>query len=247
VVTTVALVALWEWSIPAFNVPDYLLPTPSSVFISLIYSGIPWIQHAFTTFSTAILGLFLGALSGLLLAIAMNLSKLFRRIAFPYVLSAQVIPKIAIAPMLFVVLGFTILPRITIALIITFFPMVINTSVGLNSATPEVFDVVKGLRATPLQILLKVRLPSALPHIFAGLKVSATLAVIGVIVSEFIYSNAGLGYMILSSQVHTDTAAIFASVFILTIVGFTLFSAIGILEKVLLPWHSGPRKARGIF
>ena len=212
-----------------------------------MYAGIPWIQHASATFSTAILGLTLGALSGLTLAIAMNLSNFFRRIAFPYVLTMQVVPKVAIAPLLFVILGFTILPRITIALIITFFPMVINTSVGLNSAAPEVFDVVKGLRATPLQILLKVKLPSALPHIFAGLKVSATLAVIGVIVSEFIYSNRGLGYMILSSQVYLDTAAIFASVAILAVVGFSLFSAIGILEKLLLPWHTAPRKARGVF
>jgi NitT/TauT family transport system permease protein len=246
VVAAIVVIIIWEISVEAFHVQEYVLPPPSSVFNAILSPRAPWGPHILATFSTALLGLFVGVVGGMSLAIAMNLSELFRRVVLPYIIASQLIPKVALAPLLFVLLGFGDLPRIAIAFLITFFPMVVNTAAGLNSASPEIFDIVQALRATSWQTLRKVKLPSALPYIFAGLKVSVTLALIGVIVSEFVYSSRGLGHLILLAQTYMDTAMIFATMFILFTLGFLLFASVLLAERVLLPWHIEPRRSRGM-
>jgi NitT/TauT family transport system permease protein len=242
----VLVIIIWEMSIQTYQIHEYVLPAPSQVFKDLIHPRSPWGPHIFATFSTALVGLLVGTIGGILLAVAMDLSKLFRRVVLPYIIASQIIPKVAVAPLLFVLLGFGDLPRITIAFLITFFPMVINSSAGLNSSSPEIFDVVHSLKATAWQTLRKVKLPSALPYIFAGLKVSVTLSIIGVIVSEFIYSNQGLGYLIVLAQSFNDTPMIFATIFILFSFGLILFTCVVLAERLLLPWHIVPRQTRGM-
>ena len=228
--------ALWELAVRALDVPDYILPSPSVIATKIIVSWQLLLVNAFVTFQEILLGFGMSVLIAIPLAIAVVYSRIFERVAFPFMVSLQTIPKVALAPILVMWLGYGILPKVMVAFLISFFPIVINSVIGMRSAEKEMIYLVQSMGASELTTFLKIRLPKALPSIFGGLKVGMGQAVVGATVGEFIAAEQGLGYLQLISQVRLDTPLLFAAVVVLSLLGVLLFNVVAWIERIALPW-----------
>ncbi len=237
-VTILILLVALQLLLPVLKVPTFIFPLPSQVLSLLLSSNIPWATHTWVTLSEAIYGYGLAVVFGISLAIVIHLSKALRIILEPIVLAAQVMPKIAFVPILFLWLGLNFLPRMLTVFLVCFFPIVIDTTAGLGMADRDMLDLVRSFNSSRLVLLRKVSFPSALPSIFAGLKISITLALLGAIVAEFVSSSQGLGYLIFSAQTQLDTTLAFASATILVLLGFLLYGVLLIIERLAVPWRS---------
>ena len=171
------------------------------------------------------------------LAIAITSSERFDRFITPQMLFFQVVPKVAIAPLFLVWFGVGATPKILVAFLISFFPIVIDAAVGLRSMSAEMRDLARSMGASRWQVFAQFRLPTSLPYLFSGLKVAATLAVAGAVVGEFVGADKGLGYLLLVTNSNMETALMFATIVALTIIGLVFFYAVEFLEKLLIPWH----------
>jgi NitT/TauT family transport system permease protein len=228
--------ALWELAVRALSIPDYILPSPSVIVTKIVVSWHLLLTNAFVTFQEILLGFGLSVLIAIPLAIAVVYSRIFERVAFPFMVSLQTIPKVALAPILVMWLGYGILPKVMVAFLISFFPIVINSVIGMRSAEKEMIYLVQSMGASELTTFLKIRLPKALPSIFGGLKVGMGQAVVGATVGEFIAAEQGLGYLQLISQVRLDTPLLFAAVVVLSLLGVLLFNVVAWVERIALPW-----------
>src|SRR5207237_6714924 len=193
--------------------------------------------NALVTLEEILLGFGLSVLVAIPLAVAVVYSRIFERVAFPFMVSLQTIPKVALAPILVMWLGYGIMTKVMVAFLISFFPIVINSVIGMRSAEKEMIYIVQSMGAGELTTFIKIRLPKALPSIFGGLKVGIGQAVVGATVGEFIAAENGLGYLQLISQVRLDTPLLFAAVVVLSLLGVLLFNAIAMLERIALPWN----------
>ncbi|WP_235432120.1 ABC transporter permease [Nocardiopsis sp. RV163] len=202
-----------------------------------------WTHTVVTTVETVV-GFVIASLVGLVVAVLMVYSPTVERTFYPLVLFAQVIPKIAIAPLFVVWLGFGASPKIFVAVLMAFFPVVISGISGLRSVDPELLELTSTMGASRIKTFWKVRFPAALPELLSGLKVAATLAVTGAVVGEFVGANSGLGYVILQANGNIDTAMLFAALFIMSALGVLLFAVIQVAEMLLIPWHAS-RRNRG--
>jgi NitT/TauT family transport system permease protein len=171
------------------------------------------------------------------LAIGITSSDRFDRFITPQLLFFQVVPKVAIAPLFLVWFGVGTTPKVLVAFLISFFPIVIDAAVGLRSMSSEMRDLARSMGASRWQVFAQFRLPTSLPYLFSGLKVAATLAVAGAVVGEFVGADKGLGYLLLVTNSNMETALMFATIVALTIVGLVFFYAVEFLEKLLIPWH----------
>jgi NitT/TauT family transport system permease protein len=189
------------------------------------------------TFYEVVGGFILSAVVGVFLGVAIVWSDWLKRAILPFLVFVNTLPKIAVAPLFMIWFGYGILPNILIVVLISFFPMVINTATGLVAVEEDLVDLVGVLHATKWQKLRLIQLPNSLPYIFSGLKITSTTAVVGAIVGEFIASDKGLGSVIISSQTTLSTPAIFGALIWITLIGMGLFWAVEILEKVLMPWE----------
>jgi NitT/TauT family transport system permease protein len=231
-----AVFALWEIAVRALSIPDYILPSPSVIVTKIVVSWQLLLWNAFVTFEEILLGFGLSVLVAVPLAIAVVYSGIFERVAFPFMVSLQTIPKVALAPILVMWLGYGIMPKVMVAFLISFFPIVISSVIGMRSAEREMIYLVQSMGASELTTFLKIRLPKALPSIFGGLKVGIGQAVVGATVGEFIAAESGLGYLQLISQVRLDTPLLFAAVVVLSLLGVFLFNVVGWVERLALPW-----------
>jgi NitT/TauT family transport system permease protein len=229
--------AAWEIAVRALSVPDYILPSPWVIAVKIVASWQLLLVNAFVTFEEILLGFALSVCIAIPLAIAVVYSRIFERVAFPFMVSLQTIPKVALAPILVMWLGYGIMPKVMVAFLISFFPIVINSVIGMRSAEKEMIYLVQSMGATELTTFLKIRLPKALPSIFGGLKVGMGQAVVGATVGEFIAAEHGLGYLQLISQVRLDTPLLFAAVVVLSMLGVLLFNAVAWVERIALPWN----------
>jgi NitT/TauT family transport system permease protein len=229
----VLVFAVWELGVRALDVPDYILPSPSVIVVKIFVSWQLLLVNAFVTLQEILLGFGLSVVIAIPLAIAVVYSRIFERVAFPFMVSLQTIPKVALAP---IWLGYGIMPKVMVAFLISFFPIVINSVIGMRSAEKEMIYLVQSMGANELTTFLKIRLPKALPSIFGGLKVGIGQAVVGATVGEFIAAEAGLGYLQLISQVRLDTPLLFAAVVVLSLLGVLLFNAVAFAERIALPW-----------
>lgn len=241
VILFLVLVVAWETLAPVFKIPDILLPVPSRIGMSLLDSGVNWPYHIGITAFEIAAGFAVAVVFGIALAVGMVMSPWLRRLLMPYVLLAQMIPKIAFAPIFFLVLGYNLLSAIVITFLVAFFPMVVDTSAGLNSLDPRMEDLLRSLQASRWAILRKARLPKSLPFIFSGLKISSTLAVIGATVAEFISAKAGLGFLIINAQVTFNAALAFAAAIYLILLGIVFYGMIDAAERLAMPWTRGAR------
>jgi len=238
VAVIVAVLALWEAGTRALGVPVFLLPPPSVIVASMQAHAALLMHHAWVTTLEIILGYALSILVGVPLALAIFLWPPFARSVLPLLVSSQAMPKVAVAPLLLVWFGFGMLPKVLIAFLIAFFPIVINTAVGLASIEPEKIHLARSMGFGPLATFFKIRLPNALPAIFGGLKISITLAVVGAVVGEFVGGDAGLGYLLMVANGSMDTPLLFAGIVGLTVLGVAFYLLVELAERLVVPPHA---------
>ena len=229
----VALLALW-WA-ASLKVPRFILPSPVETMATLGVPRYDWLRHTLVTGSEVFGGFLLATLIGVALAVAFNWSAMVRRAALPPLVTLNMVPKVAMAPLFIVWLGYGIGPNIVISFTICFFPIVINTARGLKEVEPDLIDLVRVIRASRWQIFRKIELPSALPFVFSGMKVAAVLAVAGSIVGEFIGSERGLGYLMMSVQSTLDTPAMFMALILVSLIGVALYALVAFAERLVVP------------
>lgn len=235
------VVAAW-WLVTANGwVQPYILPAPGETLGSLVEYSTYFLQHTWITAYETVLGFLIAVVVGELVAILMVSSRNLQMTVYPIILVAQVIPKIAVAPLFVVWLGFGMGPKVTVAVLMAFFPIVISGLAGLKSVDPEIIDLAKTMGASKFKTFRKIQFPASLPQLLSGMKVAATLAVTGAVVGEFVGGNEGLGYVILRANGNMDTATLFGALIIMSAIGILLFAAIQIAEHLLIPWHASRR------
>lgn len=234
------LIGLWEFTCRAARIPVWLLPAPSAI----VRDTWKWADripgHLWVTFYEVIGGFGVSVLVGVPIAIAIVYSPLLRRIAYPILLVVQSVPKVALAPLILIWVGYGVKSNVLVAAIVAFFPMVVNTATGLDSVEPELLELTRSLQAGTLKVFWKVRLPWALPHIFSGMKVAMSLSVIGAVVGEFVGSDRGLGYLILTASSNMNTAIVFGVMGVLSALGIVVFWAVCLAETLACPWYLPP-------
>ena len=239
----IALLSIWEFGTRYFEVPKFLLPPLSDVFMAMLHglSRSPLARdsfwyHAFVTSWAILLGFSLGSLIGLGLAMAIAEVRPLERLVQPYIAALQSLPKVAVAPIIVTWMGFGIESKVTIVCLITFFPVFVTSLAGFKAIDVDRVDLLRSLSATRWQIFVKCRLPSALPFIFAGLDMAAAFAVVGAVVGEFVGAQSGLGVLILQLESQLDTAGSFAVFILLSIIGIALTGVIRAVRNKVLGW-----------
>jgi NitT/TauT family transport system permease protein len=197
-----------------------------------------WFRHISATLTEIGLSFLATVVVGMGLAILITWSKLLSQILMPIITMFNSLPKVALAPVFLMWFGFGLVPNIMVAFLVAFFPLVINAATGMKAVDDDLLDLVKYLHASKLQTFIKIRIPNSLPYVFAGMKISATMCVMGSIVGEFIASQKGLGYLIRDAQAFIDTPTMFACLILLSVMGYLFFSFIHLLEKICMPWNS---------
>lgn len=234
-VTFIGLLVAWEAATALLGVPIYTLPAPSDIGAVMVEKRWQLFEHGQITLMESALGLGLSIALSIPLGILIVYSKLIERTVYPLLVASQAIPKVALAPIFVVWFGFGLLPKVLIAFFIAFFPIVVNTVVGLSRTPPEMIHLMRSLGASQMQILLRVRLMAAAPYIFAGIKIAAAFAVVGAIVGEFIAASKGLGYMQLVANNNFEIPLLFATLVVLSLMGIVLFYLVALVEMLILP------------
>ena len=237
----ISLLVVWELAVTLLRIPRVILPTPSAVVAQLTQNpGFLLLQAGNTALET-VLGFAVSLLVGIPLAVAIVYSRFLENTCYPLLVVLNSVPKVAVAPLFIIWMGTGLAPKVAIAFMIALFPIVIDTVIGLRSVPPEMLDLTRSMGGRPLSVFWKIRLPAALPNIFAGCKVAISLAVVGAIVGEFVGADRGLGYVIMNAQGTFNTARMFAAITILSLMGVILFYAVELVERWLLPWHVSRR------
>lgn len=236
ILTLVALVIVWEIVGRAVGLREVIAPLPSAVIgeIRARWSHFP--GHAIVTIEEIFVAFFVSAALGIGCGVAIVASRFLSRVFMPMILALQVVPKIAIAPLILIWFGFGVTGKVVIALTVAFFPVLVNTTSGLHSAAPEVLDLARSLHASRAQLFRKVLFPQALPYIFTGLKISMTLSVVGAVIGEFIGGNQGLGYLIQQAQFDINTPLMVAAIFFLAVIGLAAYGLVALAERWCIPW-----------
>lgn len=235
--TAAAIFVLWEFGVRLFEIPEYILPAPTVILQELWFERILLVENGVITLWAIVAGFALAVAVSVPLALLIVYSKSFEKAVYPLLVFSQTVPKIAIAPVFVVWFGFGVLPKVLIAFLICFFPVVIDTVVGLRSVQPEALQLIRSMGGSKWEIFRRVRIPNALPYFFSGLKVAITLAVVGAVVGEFVGSSDGLGFVILQASSQLDNRLLFAAILVLTLIGVVLFYLVDLLEKIFVPWH----------
>ncbi len=234
----IVFLAVWEGSLRIFDVPQFILPTPIEIVKQIAgdaWSGLIFV-HLYITVLETLLGFFLAAVLGIGLGCAVGLMPWFERIVYPYVLALQTIPKVAVAPLMIIWVGYGIQSKILTAGLIAFFPILVNVVVGLKTVEPRMLLLMRALKAGHVQTFLKVRLPSMLPYLFAGLETAVIFAVIGAIVGEFIGASQGLGSLIIQRQAAIDVPGVFSVLFYLSMIGIVLDAILRVIAHRYAFW-----------
>jgi NitT/TauT family transport system permease protein len=235
------LIVIWELAIIVFRIPPYLIPAPLDV-VRQLFAEWPrlWREALVTTYAT--LGGFAMSIAfGIPMALLIAYSRTVESFVYPLLVFSQSVPKVAIAPLFVVWFGFGIIPKVIAAFLLGFFPVVVSTVVGFKSVERDMIDLARSMKASKLQIFLRISLPHALPSVFAGLKVSVTLAVVGAVVGEFVGSNSGIGYLLQIANGNFDLPLMFAALTVLSLIGVILFALVDLVERWMIPWHASQR------
>lgn len=230
----------WEISVWIFKIPPFILPAPSTALSHLLFpradANYRWSYHISSTVLAIGLSFVVTSTVGILIAIALAWSKRLKEIVMPAFVFINSLPIIAIAPIILLWMGYGVFTNMTIAFLVGFFPVVINTITGLEAVDEDLLDLVRYLNGSKLQVFLKIRIPNALPYIFSGLKICSTMSIVGAIVGEFIASDRGLGYIIINAQYSMNTPPIFSSLILISLAGALLFTIVSFMERILMPW-----------
>ncbi|MFQ3621479.1 MAG: ABC transporter permease [Spirochaetales bacterium] len=231
---------LWEIAVWVFRIPQFILPAPSTALEHLLLprtdANYRWSYHISSTVLTIGLSFFVTSTVGILIALVLAWSKKLKEIILPAFVFINSLPIIAIAPIILLWMGYGIFTNMVIAFLVGFFPVVINTTTGLEAVEEDLLDLVRYLNASKLQVFVKIRIPNALPYIFSGLKICSTMSIVGAIVGEFIASDRGLGYIIINAQYSMNTPPIFSSLILISLAGALLFTLVALVERIVMPW-----------
>jgi ABC-type nitrate/sulfonate/bicarbonate transport system permease component len=234
-----AILLAWEVLVRVFDVQEFVLPPPSAIVQELVSDRAIIFTQLKVTLFEIVSGYALAVIVGFCLSVVIVYSPAFRRGVLPLIVASQTIPVIAIAPVLVIWFGYNYIPRILITALVAFFPLTVSMVTGLQSVDREVVSFFRSLNAGPVQLFFKLRFPAALPNIFAGLKVAATLAVVGATISEWVGASAGLGYLMAQDTQQLNTTRVFASLVVLGLCGMGFFGIVSFTERLSMPWVYG--------
>jgi NitT/TauT family transport system permease protein len=239
IISLVAALAAWELVSRFSGLPVFILPSPELVaaraWKALADGNL--LLHSAVTLSEVLLGLLSGTVAAVAIGYAIAKSRLFERLVSPYLVASQAIPIVAIAPLLVIWFGPGMFSKVLICALIVFFPVLVNTVVGMRAVPKSLHDLMHSLRATRAQILQRLEVPAALPILLGGLRIGATLSVIGAVVGELVGADKGLGFLVNSARGQYDTAMVFVAVFTLIALALALYGLVALLEKKLLSWQ----------
>lgn len=238
-----SLVIVWQLAVVLFEIPVYLLPSPSRIWTDSVANAATLGWHTLATLKTVLIGFLVSVVISLPLAVLITSSKQIANAIYPILVLTQSIPKVALAPILVILLGTNELPRVVVTFLVAFFPLVIAVATGLLSVPADLVELGRSYRGSRWQMLVRIRLPYAIPMIFSGLKVAVTLSVVGAVVAEFVNADAGLGYFIITSTAFFETALAYAALIILSLMGIVLFQLVVIAERVFFPWSPANNQA----
>jgi putative hydroxymethylpyrimidine transport system permease protein len=235
----IAMLVIWQLWIKIFDVPKYLFASPTAILTSLQKDWARYLEpNLWPTLSEVLVGFGISVVAGVGLAIVLHLFAPLRRAVYPLLIGSQTIPIVVLAPILVILLGYGLLPKVVIVALICFFPIVVNGLDGLRLVDDDFIRMMRTLDATRWSIFRKVEFPGALPSIFSGMRVAATFAAIGAVFGEWAGASQGLGYLIQASTPNLQTARIFAAILLLTLIAMALFGLVSLLERIFCPWVS---------
>jgi ABC-type nitrate/sulfonate/bicarbonate transport system permease component len=233
----------WQAYTELADISPLLLPSPWEVAQSVVDNASLFARNALVTLQEILIGFALGSAAGIALAVLLTYSRLAERAVYPWLVASQMVPIVAVAPILVVWFGFTIVPKVIVVALVCFFPIVVNTIDGLKAVDPEMVRLMRTLGMSRPRIMRSVRVPSALPYLFSGLKVAMALSVIGAVFGEWVGASEGLGYLMLALNNQLATVDLFAAVLVLSVMGIVLFFLVGLVERLVIPWHHESRRA----
>jgi NitT/TauT family transport system permease protein len=231
-----ALVAAWQMAVSVFALREYILPAPLAVLKALSGTDIPWAAHVWIT-ALEIVGAFvLAGAVGVVLGVAVAWSPVLARALVPFLVFVNTLPKVAVAPLFLLWLGYGVVPNMLIGALIGFFPVVINTAVGLTQVDEDLLDLGRVFSAPKWKVFAKIRIPNAYPYILSALKVTATAVVVGALVGEFVASQKGLGFVIMTTQGSMNTPVAFAALVWISVVGLAVYGVVVLAARWIAPW-----------
>ncbi len=240
----VLFLAAWQWGPPALGIPAFIIPPADQVwheFVRMLGRD-QLMYHTSITALQVLLGFVFGMLLGMVVGFVLGMSASAEFVLSPYILALQIAPKVAFAPLFVIWFGYTMTPKILVAVLIVFFPVMINVLGAVRAIDPDIVRLARAFTANRFQLFWKIECPAALPPFFAGLRIAATLAVIGVVVGELVGGNTGLGYLLSFGEGAGNTAMVFVTIILLTLIGIVLYGAIVLIERRVL--HFMPARAR---
>ena len=227
----VAILLIWQFGVQAMGISQFILPTPWSIVHRSFVEYRLLLSSSFVTVLEVVSGFVLAAIVGIVTALAIFYSRLFERAVYPFLVALQTIPKVALAPLLVLYLGYGFAPKCFLAFLLAYFPIVIATVVGLQALEKEMVNLARSMGASEWQIFFKIRMPAALPNVFGGFKVGISLAVIGAVIGEYVAAERGLGYLQLQANSQFDTTLSFAAVAVIALIGVLLFALVDLVER----------------
>jgi NitT/TauT family transport system permease protein len=241
----VFFLAAWQWGPAALGLPSFIVPPLSTVAAEFVHAFAfdHLLLHTSVTIGEVLAGFALGSLLGALIGYLLGMSPTAELALSPYILALQIAPKVAFAPLFILWMGFTVYPKILVAILIVFFPVMVNVLTALRNVDPDLISLARAFKATRAQIFWKVEFPASMPPMFAGLRIGATLAVVGVVVGELVGGNVGLGYLLTFGEGQANTPLVFVSIVMLTLVGGIAYLAVILVERRVL--HYLPARGFG--
>ena len=236
VILFAGLLAAWQLAVSVFRVREYILPGPLAVLRATFDFRIPWWSHIWVTGLEIVGAFLLAAVVGVLLGTAIAWSPAIASALVPFLVFVNTLPKVAVAPLFLLWFGYGIVPNMLIGALIGFFPVVINTAVGLTQVDPEMLDLGRVFGAPKWKVFVTIRIPNAFPYILSALKITATAVVVGAIVGEFVASQSGLGNVIVTAQTNLNTPVAFAALVWISVVGLAVYGAVGLAARWVAPW-----------
>jgi NitT/TauT family transport system permease protein len=243
IVVCLGAVVGWELLVDLLGIPEYLLPAPSKIARAIAEDPQLYLTQSIYTLQATLIGFVLAVVLGVGLAVLIVQFKFLEQTLYSLLVTLNGVPKVAIAPLFIVWMGTGLNPKIAVAAMIAIFAIVIDMVHGLKAVNPEMIELGRSARGSPLAIMLKIRFPQALPALFAGMKVGISLALVGAIIGEFVASNRGLGYTILVAQGQFDIVRMFAALAVLSLIGLVLFYGIVAAERIFVPWRAAQSRA----
>ena len=232
---------VWHAVVVIFKIKVFIVPSPIRVFQHIfdprLAAKYNWFRHIGATLTEVGLGFLATVIVGISLALLITWSKVLSQLLMPIITMFNSLPKVALAPVFLLWFGYGLRTNIFIGILVAFFPLLLNTVTGLKAVDDDLLDLVRYLNASKLQVFIKIRIPNSLPYIFAGLKISTTMCVVGSIVGEFIASEKGLGFLIRDAQAFIDMPTMFACLLLLSVMGLLFFSFIQLLERIFMSWN----------